>query len=123
MPTWLSSSSDVLASSSLSSSSENSALSKPLLRITKEATHPRSAMPANKPHARASPLGLTRVDKVNRPPDKNGPMLRPAAERVWAIPLSVPRVSCEGAELVILNLISNETRRGAEGSCQHSPEA
>ena len=60
-----------------------------------------SAMPANSPQASTSPLGLMRVESVKRPPDKKGPKLRPAADRVWAMPFSVPRVSWEGAELLI----------------------
>lgn len=38
---------------------------------------------------------------VKRPPEMNGPSARPAADNVWARPLSVPRTEWFGAELVI----------------------
>lgn len=66
---------------------------------------PMKATPPNTPNARASPLGLTPVDIENRPPDKNGPMARPAAERVCARPFSVPRTECVGAEFVICSYL------------------
>ena len=93
---------------SLSLASSDSALSRPVPRMAKEAAQPNSVIPAKRPHASASPLGLTRVDKVKRPPDRNGPTLRPAAERVCASPLSVPRFSREGAELVISESVSGQ---------------
>ena len=58
-------------------------------------------MPPKTPKAKASPLGRTFVAIENKPPDKNGPIARPAAERVWASPLSVPSTEWLGAELVI----------------------
>ncbi len=106
-PTRCSSSPDT-SCSSLSPMPSHSGLSRPVPRIAKEAAQPNSVIPAKRPHASASPLGLTRVDKVNRPPDRKGPTLRPAAERVWATPLRVPRVSREGAELVISALVSGQ---------------
>jgi hypothetical protein len=111
------------STSSLSlSSSSHSALSRPVLRIANDATHPRIVTPAKRPQASASPLGLTRVDRVKSPPDRNGPILRPAAERVWARPLSVPRVSCDGAELLIYGQWLAIYFQGA-GIPQNSPKA
>ncbi len=62
---------------------------------------PTRATPPKTPHARASPLGFTRVDSEKRPPLRKGPAARPAADRVWARPLSLPRTLWFGAELVI----------------------
>lgn len=55
------------------------------------ARKPTKAMPAKTPHDNASPFGRTLVDNEKRPPDRNGPAARPAAESVCARPLSVPR--------------------------------
>lgn len=63
--------------------------------------HPANANPPNRLQARASPFGRTLVDNVNNPPDTNGPILRPRADRVCATPLRVPKLACDGAELVI----------------------
>jgi len=38
---------------------------------------------------------------LKRPPERKGPAALPAAERVWARPLSVPRTEWLGAEFVI----------------------
>lgn len=59
-----------------------------------------TAIPANSPQARPSPLGRTCVDAENNVPDRKGPTLRPAADKVWAIPFKVPRLAFEGAEFV-----------------------
>ena len=62
-------------------------------------------MPAKTPKARASPLGSIRDDRLNRPPDTNGPTARPAADRVWARPLRAPKTAWSGADLVICGWI------------------
>ena len=62
---------------------------------------PASATAPNKPQAMASPFGWIREVRVKSPPETKGPMLRPAAERVCAIPLRVPRLAYDGAEFVI----------------------
>ena len=92
-----------LSLKSVSSSPRKSSLSSfpPLMNSVQP--HPTRAMPPNTPQASNSPLCCKRIDSVNRPPDTKGPNDRPAAERVWAIPLSEPRVSCVGAEFVICN--------------------
>lgn len=79
--------------SSLPSSPRKSSLSSfpPLMNSVQP--HPTRAMPPNTPQASNSPLCCKRIDNVNRPPDAKGPKDRPAAERVWAMPLSEPRVS------------------------------
>ena len=61
--------------------------------------------PPKTPKATASPLGRTRVESVKRPPERNGPAARPAAERVWARPLRAPRTEWLGAEFVIYDLL------------------
>lgn len=69
--------------------------------MPKLASQPRNAMPPKTPHANASPFGSTRVAMEKSPPDRKGPAALPAAERVCASPLSVPRTEWLGAELVI----------------------
>ena len=66
-----------------------------------EPNQPESARPPKRHHTKASPLGWMPIDSVNSPPDTKGPMLRPKADSVWAIPLRVPKLACEGAEFVI----------------------
>ena len=39
--------------------------------------------------------------RENKPPERNGPTARPAAERVWARPFKAPRTAWLGAEFVI----------------------
>lgn len=63
--------------------------------------NPRKAMPPKTPQASASPLGFTWVANEKRPPDRKGPTARPAAERVCARPLRVPKTAWFGALLVI----------------------
>lgn len=97
----LSAASSSLSSSPPSSSPCQSALSSPFPRISNVPSHPTRAIPAKTPQAIASPLGRTWFVRVKSPPEMKGPTLRPAADRVWAMPFSVPRDSLEGAELVI----------------------
>lgn len=88
------------SSSWLLLSSSHSALSSSSPRIPKLTSQPIKAIPPNTPHAKASPFGCTCVAMVNRPPERNGPAALPAAEMVWAMPLSVPRTALLGAEFV-----------------------
>lgn len=78
------------SSSTLPSSAFQPPPSSSSSRIPKLVRKPMKAIPPNTPNARASPFGLTLVARVNRPPDRKGPTARPAAERVWARPLSIP---------------------------------
>lgn len=95
-------------SSSVETSSEpvQSSLSRPAPWMNKEAIQPQMARPPKRLHAKASPLGWMLVDNVNRAPDTKGPMLRPRAERVCARPFRLPRLACDGAELVIYLRVS-----------------
>lgn len=85
------SSSSPSSSSSLPSSSSKPSASRFSPRIPKLSKKPIKVMPPKTPNATASPLGSTCVEREKRPPARNGPAARPAAERVWARPLSVPR--------------------------------
>ena len=90
------------SSSSSSLSSSHPSASNPSPLMPKLARNPMNAIPPNKPNARASPLGLTLVARENIPPETKGPTARPAADRVWARPLSAPRIEWSPcAELVI----------------------
>lgn len=64
------------------------------------------AMPPNTLKARASPLGWILVAAVKMPPEMKGPTALPAADSVWARPLSLPSEACEGAEFVIFIAVS-----------------
>ena len=52
---------------------------------------PMNAMPPKTPKAKASPFGRIWVAMEKSPPERKGPAARPAADRVWASPLRVPR--------------------------------
>jgi len=100
------SSSSSSSSSALPLSSSQSPLSRLSPRIPKLASQPRNAIPPKTPHAKASPRGLTCVAREKSPPERKGPAARPAAERVCARPLRVPRTEWLGAELVICDHVS-----------------
>lgn len=102
------------SSSWLPFSSSHSALSSPSPLIPQLASHPRNAIPPKTPQGSASPFGLRRVPSEKRPPERNGPAARPAAERVCARPLSVPRTEWLGAELVIYDNVRPESLRRME---------
>lgn len=84
------------SSSSLLSDTESLSVSHPsasssALLMPKDNKKPMKAIPPKTPKAKASPFGLTLVATVNKPPLRNGPAARPAADRVCARPFSVPR--------------------------------
>lgn len=88
-------------SEELSSDPCQSSLSRPSRRMKSDETQPRMARPPKTLQAMASPLGRMLMERLKSPPETKGPKLRPRAERVWAMPLRLPRLECEGAELVI----------------------
>lgn len=63
--------------------------------------YPTIVTPPNSPQANSSPPRPSLMERVKSPPDRKGPTLRPAAEMVCAMPLRVPSVLSDSAELVI----------------------
>ena len=103
-------SSSDLSLSSPSSSSQPSA-SRSAERIPKLARNPMKAMPPKRQNASASPLGSTRVARVNNPPERKGPAALPAADNVCARPFSRPSTEWFGAEFVIYVMLAKASLR------------